>query len=64
MAESADFLINRRPAAGILLRVSCIFVANGAKIELQGEDSLEVELLVCRVRGMVLLPVWAYQRGA
>ena len=46
MAESADFLINRRPAAGILLRVSCIFVADGVKTE----DLLEVEPLVCRMR--------------
>ena len=37
-------------AAGILLSVSCIFVADGVKTELQGEDSLEVEPLVCRVR--------------
>ncbi len=35
MAESADFLINRRSPAGILLRVSCIFVADGAKTELR-----------------------------
>ena len=34
------------------MRVSCIFVADGAKTELQGEDSLEVEPLVCRVRVM------------
>ena len=39
---------------GILLLVSCIFVADGAKNGLQGEDLLEVEPLVCRVRGMVL----------
>ena len=37
---------------GILLRVSCIFVTDGAKNGLQGEDSLEVEPLVCRVRVM------------
>ena len=30
----------------------------------KGEDSLEVEPLVSRVRVMVLRPVWAYQRGA
>ena len=53
MAESADFLINRRPAAGILLLVSCIFVADGGKLGLPGEDLLEVEPLVCRVQGMV-----------
>jgi len=39
---------------GILLRVSYIFVADGAKNGLQGEDLLEVEPLVCRVRVMVL----------
>jgi hypothetical protein len=49
---------------GILLRVACIFIADGAEIGQKAEDSLEVEPLVCRVRGMVLLPVWAYQRGA
>ncbi len=48
---------------GILLRVSCIFVADGAKTGLQGEDLLEVESLDCRVLVMVLRPVWAYQRG-
>jgi hypothetical protein len=37
-----------------LLLVSCIFVADGGKIGLQGEDSLEVEPLVCRVRVMWL----------
>ena len=35
-------------AAGILLRISCIFFADGAKTHLQGEDLLEVEPLVCR----------------
>jgi hypothetical protein len=34
--------------AGILLRVSCIFVADGVKTEPKAEDSLEVEPLVCR----------------
>ena len=38
---------------GILLRVSCIFVADGGKLGLLGEDLLEVEPLVCRVQGMV-----------
>ena len=38
--------------AGILLRVSGIFVADGAKNGLQGEDLLEVEPLVWRVRVM------------
>ena len=37
-----------------MLRVSCIFVADGGKNGLQGEDLLEVEPLVCRVRVMVL----------
>ena len=35
-----------------MLRVSCIFVADGAKTEPKDEDSLEVEPLVCRVRVM------------
>ena len=43
---------------GILLRVSCIFIADGAKNGLQGEDSLEVEPLVCRVLVMVLRVVF------
>ena len=43
---------------GILLRVSCISVADGAKTELQGEDLLEVEPLVSRVRVMVLRVVF------
>ena len=51
-AKKLIFLINRRPAAGILLRVSYFFVADGAKNGLQGEDLLEVEPLVSRVRGM------------
>ena len=37
-----------------MLRVSCIFVADGAKTEPKAEDLLEVEPLVCRVRVMVL----------
>ena len=41
-----------------MLRISSIFVADGAKTELQGEDSLEVEPLVCRVRVMVLRVVF------
>ena len=44
--------------AGILLRVSCIFVADGAKTGLQGEDLLEVEPFVCRARVMVLRVVF------
>ena len=58
MAESADFLINRRPAAGILLRVSGIFVADGAKNGQQGEDLLEVEPLVSRVLFLALRVVF------
>ena len=41
-----------------MLRVSCIFVADGAKNGLQGEDLLEVEPLVCRGRGLVLRVVF------
>ena len=45
--------INSRPSVqawrGILLRVSCIFGADGAKNGQQGEDLLEVEPLVSRV---------------
>jgi len=52
MAESADFLINRRPRRAFLLSISCIFVADGAKIEQKAEDLLEEEPLVCRVRVM------------
>ena len=44
--------------AGILLRVSCIFVADGAKTGPKAEDLLEVEPLVCRVRVMVLRVVF------
>lgn len=43
---------------GILLRGSCIFVADGAKNGLQGEDLLEVKPLVCRVRVMVMRVVF------
>ena len=35
-----------------MLSVSCIFVAYGGKTELQGEELLEVEPLVCRMRVM------------
>ena len=41
-----------------MLRVSCIFVADGVKNGLQAEDLLEVEPLVSRVRGMVLRVVF------
>ena len=36
-----------------MLRVSCIFVTDGVKKRQLGEDLLEVEPLVCRVRVMV-----------
>ena len=45
------------------MRVSCIFVADGAETELQEEDLLEVEPLVSRVLVMVLRPVWASRLG-
>ena len=58
---------------GILLSISCIFVADGAKNRLRllddtprrakAEDLLEVEPLVCRVRVMVLRLVWASRLG-
>ena len=35
-----------------MLRVSCIFVADGAEIGQKAEDLLEVEPLACRVRDM------------
>ena len=41
-----------------MLRVSCIFVADGGKTRLQWEDSEPVEPLVCRVRVMVLRVVF------
>ena len=44
---------------GILLRVSCNFVADGAKTEPKGEDLLEVEPLVSRELVMCLRLVWA-----
>ena len=42
------------------MSVSCNFVADGAKNGLQGEDSLEVEPLVSRGRGLVfsLVLLW------
>ena len=36
------------------MRVSCIFVVDGARTEPKAEDLLEVEPMVSRVRGMVL----------
>ncbi len=48
---------------GILLRVSCISVADGAEIGQKAEDLLEGEPLVCRGRGMVLRLVWASRLG-
>ncbi len=51
----------------MLLRVSCIFVADGVKTELQGEDSLEVEPLVCRVEerleSLRSLPIFGLEKG-
>ena len=40
---------------------SCIFVADGTKNGQQGEDSLEVEPLVCRLRLTLLVPLFARQ---
>ena len=52
---------------GILLRVSCIFVDDGAKNRLQGEDLLEVEPLVCRVEerleSLKSLPISGLEKG-
>lgn len=52
-ASVTGHYINSRPSVqawtGKLLRVSCVFVADGTKTELQGEDLLEVKPLVCRV---------------
>ena len=54
-----------------MLRVSCIFVADGAKTDLQGEDSLEVEPLVWPGAGHGLaslsgrineVPEWCFAR--
>ncbi len=63
--------INYRPSVqawtGILLRVSCIFVADSAKHGLQGEDLLEVEPLVCRVKerleSLNSLPIFGLEKG-
>lgn len=41
-----------------MLRVSSIFVADSTKIGQKAEDSLEVEPLVWRVRGMVVRVVF------
>ena len=52
---------------GILLRVSCNFVADGAKTEPKDEDSLEVEPLVCRVEerleSLKSLPIFGLEKG-
>ena len=52
---------------GILLRVSCIFVADGAKIGQKAEDLLEVEPLVCRVKerleSLKSLPISGLEKG-
>ena len=50
-----------------MLRVSCNFAANGVKTELQGEDSLEVESLVCqivaRLESLKSLPIFGLEKG-
>ena len=50
-----------------MLRVSCIFVADGAKTWLQGEDLLEVEPLVCReaerCESLKSLPIFGLEMG-
>ena len=52
---------------GILLRVSCIFVADGAKTEQKAEDLLEVEPLVSRVEerleSLKSLPIFGLEKG-
>ena len=52
---------------GILLRVSCNFVADVAKTELQEEDLLEVEPLVSRVEerleSLKSLPIFGLEKG-
>ena len=52
---------------GILLRVSCNFVADGAKIGQKAEDLLEVEPLVCRVEerheSLKSLPISGLEKG-
>ena len=53
-----QFLLLCSRVDGNLLRVSCILDADGSKTGLQGEDLLEVEPLVCRVRVMVLRVVF------
>ena len=50
-----------------MLRVSCIFAADGAKNGQQGEDLLEVEPLVCRVEerleSLKSLPIFGMEKG-
>ena len=50
-----------------MLRVSCIFVADGVKTWLQGEDSLEVEPLVSRGEerheSLKSLPISGLEKG-
>ena len=49
------------------MRLSGIFVADGSKTELQGEDLLEVEPLVCRVEerleSLKSLPISGLDKG-
>ena len=50
-----------------MLRVSCFFVADGAKTEPKAEDLLEVEPLVCRVKerlkSLKSLPIAGQEKG-
>lgn len=50
-----------------MLRVSCIFVADGTKTEPKAEDLLEVEPLVCRVEerleSLKSLPISGLKKG-
>lgn len=50
-----------------MLRVSCIFVADGTKTEPKAEDLLEVEPLVCReaerLESLKSLPIFGLEKG-
>ena len=52
---------------GILLRVSCIFVADGGKTGSKGRTELEVEPLVSRVEerleSLKSLPIFGLEKG-
>ena len=58
MAESADFLINRRSRRAFCCSFPAFLFPMAQKNGQQGEDVLEVEPLVCRVRVMVLRVVF------